>query len=64
MTTGAIFDPVSNTLKSIEGLEGLGEGLDKINGLSTVALRAIADTTKKAIKLGTRVCLVGSAGQA
>ncbi|VDC02218.1 unnamed protein product [Peniophora sp. CBMAI 1063] len=54
MTTGAVFDPISNTLKSIEGLEGLGEGLDKINGLSTVALRAVADTTKKAIKLGTR----------
>ncbi|KZV65252.1 hypothetical protein PENSPDRAFT_587151 [Peniophora sp. CONT] len=54
MTTGAVFDPISSTLKSIEGLEGLGEGLDKINGLSTEALRAVADTTKKAIKLGTR----------
>lgn len=57
MSTGAVFDPISSTLKSIEGLQGLGEGIDKINGISTDALRAIGDTTKEALKLGTRVCL-------
>ncbi|KAJ7133660.1 hypothetical protein C8R43DRAFT_956505 [Mycena crocata] len=53
-TTGVVFDPIANSLKSIEGLEGLGEGVDAINGLSTAALRSVGETTKKAIKLAGR----------
>ncbi|KAK7028503.1 Caleosin domain-containing protein [Favolaschia claudopus] len=53
-TTGAVFDPVANSLKSIEGLEGLGEGIDSINGLSTTALQSVGETTKKALKLAGR----------
>ncbi|KAF8184065.1 hypothetical protein K438DRAFT_1937357 [Mycena galopus ATCC 62051] len=53
-TTGMVFDPVANGLKSIEGLEGLGEGIDNINGLSTTALRSVGETTKKAISLAGR----------
>ncbi|KAF7340771.1 Caleosin domain-containing protein [Mycena sanguinolenta] len=56
-TTGVVFDPVANSLKSIEGLEGLGEGIDSINGLSTTALQSVGETTKKAIKLAGRVSL-------
>ncbi|KAF8122820.1 hypothetical protein K438DRAFT_2004065 [Mycena galopus ATCC 62051] len=47
--TDRVFDPVTNALKSIEGLESLGEGKDKINGLPTMALRNIREATKKAI---------------
>lgn len=54
-TTGAVFDPVAASLKSIEGLEGLGEGVDTINGLSTTALQSVGETTKKAISLAGRV---------
>jgi len=53
-TTGVVFDPVANSLKSIEGLEALGEGIDSINGLSTAALQSVGETTKKAIKLAGR----------
>ncbi|KAF7333396.1 Caleosin domain-containing protein [Mycena venus] len=53
-TTGIAFDPIANSLKSIEGLEGLGEGIDNINGLSTTALRTVGDTTKKALQLAGR----------
>ncbi|KAI0031649.1 hypothetical protein K488DRAFT_78965 [Vararia minispora EC-137] len=50
----ALFDPVANALKSVEGLEGLGESVDSINGLSTAALRGVGDATKNAIKLAGR----------
>ncbi|KAJ7893994.1 hypothetical protein B0H13DRAFT_2276565, partial [Mycena leptocephala] len=48
-TTGAVFDPVANGLKAIEGLEGLGEGIDTINGLSTKALQEVGSATKNAL---------------
>ncbi|KAF9037841.1 hypothetical protein BDZ89DRAFT_1219708 [Hymenopellis radicata] len=48
-TTGAVFNPVANGLKAIEGLEGLGEGVDQINGLSTKALQGLASATKDAL---------------
>ncbi|KAI0317608.1 hypothetical protein OF83DRAFT_1058384 [Amylostereum chailletii] len=51
MTTGAVFDPIANSLKAIEGLEGLGEGLDTINGLSIQALQQVAAATKKGLAL-------------
>ncbi|KAJ7888615.1 hypothetical protein B0H14DRAFT_3714822 [Mycena olivaceomarginata] len=53
-TTGAVFDPVAASLKSIEGLQGLGEGVDAINGLLTTALQSVGETTKKAISLAGR----------
>jgi hypothetical protein len=56
-TTGAVFDPVANGLKAIEGLEGLGEGVDAINGLSTKALQGVASVTKEALQVAGRVML-------
>ncbi|KAI0309721.1 hypothetical protein OF83DRAFT_1071600 [Amylostereum chailletii] len=50
-TTGAVFDPLANSLKAVEGLESLGEGLDAINGLSVQSLQQVANATKKAIAL-------------
>ncbi|KAF8184056.1 hypothetical protein K438DRAFT_2020424 [Mycena galopus ATCC 62051] len=50
-TTGVVFDPVGTALKSLDGLETLSSGLDKINGLSTKALRGIREMTEKALSL-------------
>ncbi|KIY73885.1 hypothetical protein CYLTODRAFT_428152 [Cylindrobasidium torrendii FP15055 ss-10] len=52
--TGAVFDPIANGLKSIEGLEALGEGVDQINGLSTNALQGVASITKEALAVAGR----------
>lgn len=49
--TSAVFDPIANGLKAIEGLEGLGEGVDSINGLSTKALKGLASVTKEAMSV-------------
>ncbi|KAG7093272.1 hypothetical protein E1B28_006955 [Marasmius oreades] len=48
-TTDNILSPIANSLKAVEGLEALGEGVDSINGLSTQALQGIASATKKAL---------------
>ncbi|ESK92637.1 caleosin domain-containing protein [Moniliophthora roreri MCA 2997] len=50
-TTGAVFDPIANGLKAIEGLEGLGESVDAINGISTKALQGVASVTKEALQV-------------
>jgi hypothetical protein len=50
-----VFDPVANGLKAIEGLEGLGEGIDTINGLSTKALQEVASGTKNALAVAGKV---------
>ncbi len=50
-----MFNPVANGLKAIEGLEGLGEGVDQINGLSTKALHGLASATKEALAAAGKV---------
>ncbi|KAF7340769.1 Caleosin domain-containing protein [Mycena sanguinolenta] len=50
-TTGVKFDPVTASLNSIAGLEDLGQGVDKINGLPLSALRSIREVTQKGMAL-------------
>ncbi|EEB94283.1 hypothetical protein MPER_06923, partial [Moniliophthora perniciosa FA553] len=45
------FRSNANSLKAIEGLEGLGEGVDAINGISTKALQGVASVTKEALQV-------------
>jgi len=56
--TNAVLDPIANSLKAIEGLEALGEGVDSINGLSTDALKGVATATKEAMAVAGSVCML------
>ncbi|KAJ6532402.1 hypothetical protein B0H19DRAFT_1187437 [Mycena capillaripes] len=51
-TSGKVFEPVAAGLRSIEGLEGLGDSLEKINGLPMAAVKQIGAWTFQAINMG------------
>ncbi|KAL0057088.1 hypothetical protein AAF712_016288 [Marasmius tenuissimus] len=49
--TDGVLSPVANSLKAIEGLESLGEGVDSINGISTQTLQGISKAAKGALDM-------------
>ncbi|KAJ7115343.1 hypothetical protein C8R44DRAFT_832856 [Mycena epipterygia] len=51
-TSGKVFEPVAAGLRSIEGLQGLADNLEKINGLPMVAVKQVASWTFEAINMG------------
>lgn len=50
-TTGKIFQPVASGLKAIEGLQSLGENLEKVNGLPIGAIRQVSTLAIKAVNM-------------
>ncbi|KAJ6546714.1 hypothetical protein DFH09DRAFT_1281827 [Mycena vulgaris] len=50
-TSGKVFEPVAAGLRSIEGLEGLADNLDKINGLPMAAVKQVGSWTFQAINM-------------
>ncbi|KAJ7763482.1 hypothetical protein B0H16DRAFT_1414207 [Mycena metata] len=50
-TSGKVFEPVAAGLRSIEGLEGLADNLEKINGLPVAAVKQVGSWTLKAINM-------------
>jgi hypothetical protein len=54
-TSGAVFEPVGSGLKTIEGLDKLGKGVEAINGLSLGAIRQVGQLTTKALHMDGKV---------
>lgn len=54
-TSGKVFEPVASGLKAIDGLQGLGEGLEYVNGLPVKAVREVGGWTIKAMNMGGKV---------
>ncbi|KAJ7196975.1 hypothetical protein GGX14DRAFT_671435 [Mycena pura] len=50
-TSGKVFEPVAAGLRSIEGLEGLADSLEKINGLPVAAVKQVGAWTIQAINM-------------
>jgi len=50
-TSGKVFEPVAAGLRSIEGLEGLADNLEKINGLPVAAVKQVGAWTVQAINM-------------
>ncbi|KAJ7699300.1 hypothetical protein B0H17DRAFT_306718 [Mycena rosella] len=50
-TSGAVFEPVVAGLRSIEGLQGLADNLEKINGLPMAAIKQVSSLTFKAMNM-------------
>ncbi|EIM82825.1 uncharacterized protein STEHIDRAFT_102234 [Stereum hirsutum FP-91666 SS1] len=50
-TSGKVFEPVASGLKAIDGLQGLGEGLEYVNGLPVKAVREVGGWTVKAMNM-------------
>ncbi|KAJ6464267.1 hypothetical protein C8R47DRAFT_1156255, partial [Mycena vitilis] len=50
-TSGKAFEPIAAGLRSIEGLEGLADNLNKINGLPVAAVKQVGQWTLKAINM-------------
>lgn len=54
-TSGKVFEPVASGLKAIDGLQGLGEGLEYVNGLPVKAVREVGGWTVKAMNMSGKV---------
>ena len=54
-TSGAVFEPVTAGLRSIEGLQSVANGLEKINGLPMAAVKEMSSLTFKAMNMSGRV---------
>lgn len=54
-TSGKVFEPVASGLKAIDGLQGLGEGLEYVNGLPVQAVREVGGWTVKAMNMSGKV---------
>ncbi|KAK0222178.1 hypothetical protein IW262DRAFT_1296755 [Armillaria fumosa] len=50
-TSGKVFQPVASGLKAIDGLQALGEGLEKVNGLPLAAVKQVGTWTVKAMNM-------------
>ncbi|KZP16644.1 hypothetical protein FIBSPDRAFT_865791 [Athelia psychrophila] len=50
-TSGAVFEPVGAGLKTLEGLQHIGPGIEFINGLPMGAVRELATLTTKALNM-------------
>ncbi|PBK95746.1 hypothetical protein ARMGADRAFT_925197 [Armillaria gallica] len=50
-TSGKVFQPVASGLKAIDGLQALGEGLEKVNGLPLAAVKQVGNWTVKAMNM-------------
>lgn len=50
-TSGKVFQPVASGLKAIDGLQALGEGLEKVNGLPLAAVNQLGTWTVKAMNM-------------
>ncbi|KAH8826946.1 hypothetical protein DL96DRAFT_1710101 [Flagelloscypha sp. PMI_526] len=53
-TSGAVFEPVTAGLRSIEGLQSVANGLEKINGLPMAAVKEVSSLTFKAMNMSGR----------
>ncbi|KAJ7699635.1 hypothetical protein B0H17DRAFT_1049098 [Mycena rosella] len=54
-TSGAVFEPVVAGLRSVEGLQGLADNLEKINGLPMAAVKEVSSLTFKAMNMSGKV---------
>ncbi|KAL1746775.1 hypothetical protein HDZ31DRAFT_33432 [Schizophyllum fasciatum] len=50
-TSGKVFQPIASGLKAVEGLQALGEGLEKVNGLPMAAVNQVSSLTMKAMNM-------------
>ncbi|KAL1685857.1 hypothetical protein GGG16DRAFT_97456 [Schizophyllum commune] len=50
-TSGKVFQPIASGLKAVEGLQALGEGLEKVNGLPMAAVSQVSTLTMKAMNM-------------
>ncbi|KAK0503636.1 hypothetical protein EDD18DRAFT_1098986 [Armillaria luteobubalina] len=50
-TSGKVFQPVASGLKAIDGLQALGEGLEKVNGLPLATVKQVGIWTVKAMNM-------------
>ncbi|KAK0460021.1 uncharacterized protein EV420DRAFT_246831 [Desarmillaria tabescens] len=50
-TSRKVFEPVASGLKAIDGLQVLGEGLEKVNGLPIAAVKQVGTWTVKAMNM-------------
>lgn len=57
-TSGKVFEPVASGLMAIDGLQGLGEGLEYVNGLPVKAVREVGGWTVKAMNMSGKVRIV------
>lgn len=54
-TSGAAFEPIGSGLKTIQGLDKLGQGMDAINGLAVGAVSQVSQLTTKALNMSGKV---------